>query len=86
MSDRSQDRWISSLRDLLTSDVAETGDAADADTQRATASSAGGTPTTQRQRYFCRTCGTTLDGHHGTCPDCGSRMLEPTQDYPVGGD
>jgi hypothetical protein len=31
--------------------------------------------------YFCRTCGTTYDDHHATCPDCGSQMLEPTDDH-----
>ncbi|SEO23251.1 hypothetical protein SAMN04487948_101235 [Halogranum amylolyticum] len=30
--------------------------------------------------YFCRACGTTLEAHQATCPDCGSRMLEPTHD------
>lgn len=86
MSDRPQDRWVSSLRDLFTSDVAETDDVTDRDGPRDATNGANRAPTTQRQQYFCRTCGTTLDGHHGTCPDCGSRMLEPTHDYPVGGD
>lgn len=34
-------------------------------------------PGQTNRRYFCRTCGTTVETHRSTCPNCGGRMLEP---------